>query len=82
MLDGKILKRALEMSQDETRQQFIAFELSIEYKIDKGINLDQNEEKFLILKNDLATKLGITTDLHAKLRYELRDNWQFVLKRD
>jgi len=78
----KILKRALDMSQDEAKKQFVAFELSIEYKIDKGINLDQNEEKFLIQKNDLAIKLGITTDLYAKLRYELRENWQFVLKRD
>jgi len=78
----KNIERATNMSNDEAKQQFVAFELSIEYKIEKDIKLDENEVKFIDLKDELAIKLGITPQLHKELRNELISTWQFVLKRD
>ena len=80
--ERKIMQRAINMTRDEAKQQFVAFELSIEYKIEKDIKLDENERKFINLKDELAIKLGITPQLHKELRNELISTWQFVLKRD
>ena len=78
----KNIKRFLEMSYEDAVRQFVAFELSIEYKIENNIELDVNEMTFYYQQNEeLALKLGITDELHQQLRNEMKDNWQFILKR-
>lgn len=78
----KNLKRALSMTDDYAQRQLVAFELSIEYKIENNIDLDLHEAKFIYgLKNELMAKLGITPQLYQQLRNELKDTWQHVLKR-
>ena len=70
------------MSDEDAVRQFVAFELSIEYKIANGIPLDVNEETFYYdRKEELAYKLGITADLHEQLKEEMKDSWQHVLRR-
>lgn len=74
--------RFIKMSDDDAVRQFVAFELSIEYKIENNIQLDINEVTFYYeRKEELAQKLGITDELHQQLRNEMKDNWQFILKR-
>jgi len=78
----KNIIRFLEMSDEDTVRRFVAFELSIEYKIENNIELDINEMTFYYQrKEELALKLGITDELHQQLRNEMKDNWQFILKR-
>lgn len=70
----KNIKRFLEMSNEDAVRQFVAFELSIEYKIENNIKLNVNEMTFYYQrKEELALKLGITDELHQQLRNEMKD---------
>lgn len=78
----KNIKRFLEMTDEDAVRQFVAFELSIEYKIENNIQLDINEITFYYeRKEELAFKLGLTDELHQELRNEMKDNWKSILKR-
>jgi len=78
----KNLHRFFKTSQDDTIRQYVAFELSIEYKLEKSIPLDVNEEAFYFSRRkDIAQKLGITREQYQRLRTEMKDNWQHILHR-
>jgi len=78
----KNLNRALSMTDEEAKKQFVAFDLSIEYKKDNNMKLDENEITFLYKKHALLKKLFLTMDSYHQLRKKLKDSWQFVLERD
>ncbi len=77
----KNLFRTVTMTRDESIRQYVAFEFSIEYKLENNIPLDVHEEKFVYTRMELRDKLGISFEEHEKLRSELESSWQHVLKR-
>ncbi len=78
----KNIFRTVTMSRDETIRQYVAFELSIEYKLENKIPLDAHEEKFVYTRMELREKLGLSFEEHERIRTELESSWQHVLKRD
>jgi len=78
----KNMHNAMNMSDEEAKKQFVAFELSIEYKKDINMKLDEHEITFLYKRDALLKKLFLTRDSYHQLRSKLKNSWQFVLKRD